>query len=128
MSSSMRIHLIWGNKHNWDNPNTTLPYEYHVNLNTWKHMNPNCEIKIWSSEDIQRQLENTWNMTIYRAYQSADFMGKISIAKLLILYYYGGLYVDFNVICNRPVSDFLMNLKASMLIVSDSEETINTSL
>ena len=87
------IHQIWiGNKE--------PPYIY---INSWKDdyisKNKNWQYTLWNEEKIetifQNNIKEQFINVLYKLYkQELTMMGKADIARIVILYYNGGVYID----------------------------------
>lgn len=92
------LHFIWlGN-----NPKPTSW------INTWKKICDDYEIKIWTDDDVEKL--NIMNENIYK--EVCDKKGfrynqKSDILRLEILYKYGGVYIDCDIICVKKIDKLL---------------------
>ena len=97
------IHQIWfqGEEH--------LPHylmEYH---NTWIKLNPDYNVMIWDHIKIENLLEESlapheiWIKDTYYSYNK--MIQKIDFAKYIILYKYGGIYMDMDIKCLQSINN-----------------------
>ena len=83
----MRIHYIWLQGE------TELPEKYRENIRITQNNYPTAEIKIWNQEELESLVKQC-------KYLSSDLLQKIhwiqlvDIGRVLVLYKYGGLYLD----------------------------------
>jgi len=97
------IHQIWfqGEKQ--------IPEHLRVFHNGWHTMNPSFEIILWDEPAIKRLLTNCDN-SVRSLYDSYPYMiQKIDLAKYIILYSYGGIYIDMDMKPLRPIEDTFLN-------------------
>ncbi len=89
------IHFIWVG------PNE-IPQKEQKYMQTWKDHHPDWTIKLWTDKEVaQLNLKNKI------AYQRAKSWGeKSDILRYEILYRFGGLYVDTDYECFRPLDLF----------------------
>jgi mannosyltransferase OCH1-like enzyme len=90
------IHQIW--------LGGPLPEKYHAWQATWKQYHPDWEYHLWTDDDIEKlhALGNFFVGKTYEYYQEATNYGERSdILKILLIYYYGGLYADTDFECLR---------------------------
>jgi mannosyltransferase OCH1-like enzyme len=90
------IHQIW--------LGSPLPEQYHAWQATWKQYHPDWEYHLWTDADIEplRALGDFFIGDTYAYYQQATNYGERSdILKILLIHYYGGLYVDTDFECLR---------------------------
>jgi len=94
MSIPKIIHMIWiGQK----------PFPYQKNLNSYKKHHPEWTIYLWTDKNIPK-------MTNQRIYDSIPiFATKADILRLEILAKYGGVYVDADSICLKPLDTLVKN-------------------
>ena len=89
------IHIIWiGHKE--------FPYTNY--LQTYKKLNPTWKIKFWTNENIPKLLnEKAFN-------KMNSWAAKTDILRLEILYKYGGIYVDADSKCLKPLDSLIDNM------------------
>jgi len=91
------IHQIWiGNKE-----------QPHIYIDTWKNdyiaQNQEWGYTLWTEESIKKlfqdNIENNLVNIMYKLYNIEEILcGKADIARILILYYYGGIYIDADLV------------------------------
>lgn len=94
------IHYFWiGGK--------SLPEEYQKNIDGWKKLNPDYEIRCWNEDNYN------FDSTAYmqEAYKSGReyLMFVTDYARLDVLYRYGGIYLDTDVELMKPLDELLYN-------------------
>lgn len=95
------IHQIW--------LGSPLPEKYHAWQATWKQFHPGWEYHLWTDADIEKlhKLGDFFIGNTYHYYQEATNYGERSdILKILLIHYYGGLYVDTDFECLRSCELF----------------------
>jgi len=97
------IHQIWyqGKRH--------IPQHLLYFHQSWKDMNPDYKCIVWDRQKMERlvrklamETDNKWIYDLYHSYPK--LIQKINIAKYVILYYHGGVYIDMDVQCLQPLS------------------------
>ena len=98
------IHQIWlGGE---------MPEKFKNYTQTWKNLNPDFEIKVWSEKELlnlnleNEELFNTPNMS---------FSEKSDIARYELLYKFGGVYCDTDFLPLKPINEFLEQFKENVL-------------
>jgi mannosyltransferase OCH1-like enzyme len=93
-------------------------------VESWKQYHPGFEVRIWTESTIfplhnQKQFDET-----YRYNQKSD------LARYEILLRYGGIYVDCDICCIRPITPLLSNMPKgkSLLCVWEKKNLISNSL
>jgi mannosyltransferase OCH1-like enzyme len=91
------IHQIWiGDK-------SKMPKN---DIQTWIDNHPEYEYILWDEARINKlNLVNRDKYDIY--YNQQCYHGSSDIARIEILYQYGGVYLDADSICNNPIDDLL---------------------
>jgi mannosyltransferase OCH1-like enzyme len=90
------IHQIW--------LGGPLPEKYHAWQASWTKYHPDWEYHLWTDDDVERlhALGDFFIGNTYEYYQEATNYGERSdILKILLIHYYGGLYVDTDFECLR---------------------------
>lgn len=105
----MILHQIWfQGKEN-------IPNKYKKYQNEWEVQYP--EYQLWDQKKIENLL-NSFNEKIKEYYNQLPFMiQKIDIAKYLILYRFGGIYVDMDVKFNKHLYDLYKNMNIDQNII-----------
>ncbi len=88
------IHMIWiGPKE--------CPYK--ENIQSYIDKNPDWEIKLWNNDNLPK-IKNKW------AFDIIDIWAvKADILRLEVLYKFGGIYVDVDSYCLKPLDDLIKN-------------------
>lgn len=96
------IHIIW------IGDDTKKPIE---NINSWIHQNPSWTVHLWGNKELaEHQWINYQHISTFLTKKSARYLSGISdIMRYEILHEYGGLYVDADTICLRPLEDWLFD-------------------
>ena len=89
------IHQIWFQGADKIKPNLV---EYH---NSWKTMNPEYNIIVWDEPKIDNLMQKQPDLIKSQYFSYSKMIQKIDYAKYVILYNYGGIYMDME----YPVSE-----------------------
>lgn len=98
------IHQIWfqGSSH--------IPNTYPNYSSSWKQLNPEFRYIFWNKNSINKLLQ--LYPRLQKQYYSYPLMiQKIDFAKYVILYHYGGVYVDLDAECIKPINNLIKNKK-----------------
>lgn len=71
----------------------------------WKDLHPNWEYRLWTDEDLPEMSTNSWD--VY--HKTETYAGKTDILCYEIIKQFGGLYVDVDFECYKPVDDLVKN-------------------
>ena len=98
MSNSMIIprvfHFIWiGPK--------DLPEQQRQRIDSWQHHHPDWQVRIWRNEDIPR-LRNQEQFDL-----APSMAGKADILRAEVVHDHGGVYLDTDMECLRPIDELL---------------------
>jgi hypothetical protein len=110
------IHQTWRDK--------SLPnildniYKYNVNINK----NNKFEFKLWSHAPGEPEIDillKTHYPELYDIFNKTKFgVQKGDIGRLAILYHYGGIYIDLDILCLKPF-DNLIDFNSNKLIMAN---------
>jgi mannosyltransferase OCH1-like enzyme len=100
----MKIHQILINDTN------KLPKEFpkfhNICVEQIKKLYPDEEYKIYSGEELEAIIKNNFNDDVYTAYKKLKpYACKSDLARLCLLYLYGGLYIDLNIYFINTIPD-----------------------
>lgn len=92
------IHFIW--------LGSDLPNEAQFSIDSWRKNHSAWKIKIWKDSDIE---DFQWYSEISKKnfYNAESYAEKADIFRLEILYQFGGIYSDTDVICLRSFQDLI---------------------
>jgi len=86
----------------------TPPSKYLLTIEQFIEKNPNFSIYIWSEKTLLPLLKN--NHIFHNAIQRCKYMiQKIDIYKYVVLYYFGGIYLDLDIVVESTFSDTFLN-------------------
>jgi inositol phosphorylceramide mannosyltransferase catalytic subunit len=93
------IHQIWKTE--------GIPEQWRPLQETWKQFHPNWEYRLWTDEGSLRLVEQLFPdfLSMFTSY-SYDIQ-RADASRYFILYQYGGVYVDLDFECLRPVDELL---------------------
>ncbi len=88
-----------------------IPREWAESKASWQRFHPDWRYIFWTDRDLESFIAERypWFIETYRDYPYA--IQRVDASRYFILYEYGGIYSDLDVICNRN-GDFLLSHKA----------------
>lgn len=93
------IHLIW--------LGTKASEKVISAFDSWKKHHPHWEIKIWSDKELPNF--NWSNQRVQQAFdQAVTWAEKVDILRLEVLYKFGGIYSDADVVCMNSFQDLIV--------------------
>jgi len=95
------IHQIWLQGEN------NIPEDYPNYSGSWKEKNPEFTYIMWDNDMIVELIKKTFPqfMVIYDSYPK--LVQKVDAAKYIILYHFGGIYIDMDLECIHNLSGLL---------------------
>jgi len=88
----------------------TIPSKYNNNQKEWYNKNPKCKFILWNKEQSDKLWQsdklNKWKPTYDKI---TLIIEKCDITRYAILYIFGGLYHDLDVICNKSVEPLIQS-------------------
>jgi mannosyltransferase OCH1-like enzyme len=88
----------------WKNGN--LPPDFKIWSSTWRKINPDFQYKFYTDRDIERFVYKNYPHYI-DLFESLITIEKIDMFRYLVLYHYGGVYVDMDCECLKPIDGLL---------------------
>lgn len=95
------IHQTWKTKN--------LPENLKFCVNSWKKYNPEYTYMFWSDKDIDIFIREKYPQYIDIYSKLTQGIQIADLFRILILHYYGGIYVDIDFECLRPIDFWNMN-------------------
>jgi mannosyltransferase OCH1-like enzyme len=96
-----KIHMIWiGDE-------TKCPHQW---MQTWRDHHPTWDVKLWGNAELENiQWRSKTQMDIYR--MEGQWAGVADLMRYEILLEHGGVYVDADTICIKPLDDWLLDTR-----------------
>ena len=95
----MNFHQIWIGENKLKDPNELS--------NSWVEKNNNLKCFLWNDDSISKLLKQKYGK-IYELYlQCPLLISKIDLARLVILYEFGGIYADVDTFCLEEIPNYL---------------------
>lgn len=99
----------------WENDKP--PFKMSQAMESWKQKNPEWEYKLYTAEERVNFLKNNFNPSVLQAYHTlVPGAFKADLWRYCILYMYGGVYVDSDMICETPLDTWI---NSDLVVVRD---------
>jgi mannosyltransferase OCH1-like enzyme len=105
------IHQIWMQGEN------NIPKKFYNNIKIIKDMHPNWKYLLWDEIKILNMIKNDSDL-LNTYYKFVHLHQKIDFAKYIMLYKYGGVYLDMDSYTQKPIDTLLEKYKNYDLILS----------
>lgn len=79
-------------------------------IQTWIDKNPEYEVRVWGNGAISRDWQNF--KQLYEMLDKKDYAGVADVMRYEILHKVGGVYIDADSICLKPLEDWLLDCDA----------------
>lgn len=100
------VHFVW--------VGGSLPQRYARVIDSWKRFFPNS-VRVWTDVDVEMLV--SCNMEWWEAYQSFPKpIYRADLARLIILYLHGGIYVDLDAECLRDLNILIDSRKEGLIV------------
>ena len=80
-------------------------------IDTWMKKNPDYEVKVWGNNQVQATNWKNYRQ-LHEMLGKYDYAGASDVMRYEILYEHGGIYVDADSYCIKPLEDWLLNCEA----------------
>ena len=117
----MLCHLIWIQANEYEKNKKLIPRGIKENYEKIKILNKDIEIKTWSNKDILELIENNFEEYLNDFIKINDKRFICDLARLFILYKYGGIYVDVDQECLTSFEKFGINDKINTILCRSLE-------
>ena len=80
-------------------------------MKTWTDKNPEYKVVLWDNDALE---ESNWKnkRQLYDMLAKKDYAGASDVMRYEILYEHGGIYIDADTYCNKPLEDWLLDCEA----------------
>jgi mannosyltransferase OCH1-like enzyme len=113
------IHFIW------IQDKTKIPDKHQKIIENWKFHNPDWNIMIWDKKNILELISDIPNVdceVLHQIFNKLSMIESVDFSKYILMYIYGGLYVDMDINCcssiNKLVNKHLISRNKKIGIVS----------
>lgn len=79
-------------------------------IETWKEKNKHFSIRVWTDEDLENEKWETRD--IIDKWYKKEINGAADVMRWEILYKYGGIAIDADSICVKPIEDWILEAQA----------------
>ena len=115
------IHTMWLDKNT--NNNISYPIKYEKNIATFKEHNPEFHFIFWNIDKVLQLFNHPRIIQYKHMWQNVSHhIQKCDIARYIIIYIYGGLYIDLDFYCYRNLSPLL---NRNLLLIKEPLEHSN---
>ncbi len=100
------IHHMWIDRNEYDNEDVPPEYERYKHYRaTWRQHNPSFEMRFWNRRRVEHMWDTEPALARWRPLsRSLQYhIEKCDLARYALLYVHGGLYLDADFICRRPI-------------------------
>jgi mannosyltransferase OCH1-like enzyme len=95
-----------------------LSPQFQAIVDTWKEKNPNYEYRFFNDADCDTFIQANFEERIYKAYKRIlPGAYKADMWRYCVLYMYGGVYADIDMICMNPIDEFVKSGVDFMTVV-----------
>lgn len=97
-----KLHFIW------INDESKMPSKC---MSTWHDMNPDYEFKVWGNNELDNVAWQN-NRQLQEMLAKEDYAGASDVMRYEILHKHGGIYIDADTFCVKPLEDWLLDCEA----------------
>lgn len=87
----------------------TVPEKYLPLIESWKRHHPEWEYRFWTDAQLRDFVATSYPNFLARFDSYEDPISRVDAGRYLVLKHFGGLYVDLDMDCLRPVDELLEN-------------------
>lgn len=80
-------------------------------MSTWHDMNPDYEFKVWGNNELDNVAWQN-NSQLQNMLAKKDYAGASDVMRYEILYKHGGIYIDADTYCVKPLESWLLHCEA----------------
>src|SRR5687768_5764884 len=114
------IHQTW--------KDNDIPEHWKDSPEAWKLHHPNWEYRFWTDSDLRNLIRDKypWFLEIYDNYPYP--IQRVDAARYFILYTFGGIYSDLDILPNRPFDQLLREGSGVFLVSSPNANILTNAL
>lgn len=104
------------------------PYAIVKQIESWKHLNPNFEYKLFTDDDVFDFVKTEFPQ-YFKIFEKIPPIKRADLWRYMVIYQYGGAYFDLDCVCLRPIaplidtdSRFIAGLEHVKPLVQDGQK------
>ena len=103
-----------------------IPERWKLSIKKWKLYHPDWQYIFWSDHDIDQFMEENykWFLPFYKEYPTK--IQRVDVARYFILYHFGGIYCDLDIIPKQNILPLLNNNIDNFLVETPNLGTTNS--
>lgn len=103
-----------------------VPEKWKLSIKKWKLYHPDWQYIFWSDNDIDKFMEENykWFYPFYKQYPTQ--IQRVDVARYFILYHFGGIYCDLDIIPKKNILPLLTNNIDNFLVETPNLGTTNS--
>jgi mannosyltransferase OCH1-like enzyme len=105
--SSSSINSIPRIIHQTYRDNHSIPYQWQQASNSCRTLHSNYQYKFWTDEEGRRLIEKVFPCLLSTFDSYPYNIQRADVIRLVVLYVYGGIYLDFDIICLKSLEQLL---------------------
>jgi mannosyltransferase OCH1-like enzyme len=103
------INQMWFDKKKSNKSRLSIPSKYQAYSDTWKNTNPDFEYRLWNREMIENVFKDK-RLERFRSFfykEIKNHIEKCDFARYAIMFVNGGIYVDLDFKCLKPIAPLI---------------------
>ena len=117
----MICNITWLQASDYDKTKKLVPSGIKKNYNKIRKLNKNIKIKTWDNNDIINLIREDYEEYLNIYNRITDLRFKSDLGRLLILYKFGGIYIDIDQECLVDFNKFGINDKTKLVLARSLE-------
>lgn len=105
MSTAKYIHQIW-----WQGVGC-IPKKYEKNRASWVENHPEWYYRLWDETSLTQLLKNHYSTFLPLLKRLTHMIQRVHLCKYILLYHFGGIAVDLDVLCNINLEPVLKDAR-----------------
>jgi mannosyltransferase OCH1-like enzyme len=120
----MNINYIWIDFKNEMNKNPEIPSKYMDRIKKCAEINSDFNFKIWNGFECRQLIKDNYPQYLNMYDNFKNPIIRCDIARLFILYHYGGIYMDMDRICVKSLSKLIEKYKYYDVLLCKPEKEL----
>ena len=98
-----------------------LPKIYQENQKSWRTQNPGYNYTLWNATMIEELIQRKYPDIegLYHSYK--HWVRRADVARYLVLHQFGGIYVDIDLECKKPLSHLIDKVNSKGIVMYESQ-------
>jgi hypothetical protein len=117
------FHFIWVDRYDEEKEHPEIPQANMDCFHQWRFHHPDWTFFLWNGRLLRRLITERYSFFLPYYSRYRHWVCRVDAAKYFLMHSYGGIYLDFDIECVRPIEPLLAQCEGARFIVSKEPQS-----